>query len=68
MDSVRIFAAYPEIDMRLEVEAGWMVVHRQNILYPFKRDQYFDLDGRPFNPEMVLMTKPRVHRKSAFPR
>lgn len=60
LDSVRVFAAYPDQRMTLDVEAGWRV--RRLVKSPYDVeviDQYFNCDGKAFNIDMVVESKPR---------
>lgn len=59
MDSVRLYAAHPEYDIRLEVAAGW------KINYGWKAEWY-DQDGKKFNPENIIMDRPRKPRPNPF--
>ena len=67
LDSVRVFAAYPGVDMRQEVAAGWMVVSVVKDGFEFFEDQkYFDTNGTLFDNDMVLFAKKRKLKPSPF--
>lgn len=67
LDSVRIFAAYPGVDMRTEVVAGWMVVSVMKSGFEFIREEkYFDTDGVEFDNDMVLFAKRRKVTPNPF--
>lgn len=59
LDSVRVFAAYPGVDMRTEVVAGWKVSSKNE-------NDYYDTSGVKFDPDMVLLTKPRKVTPNPF--
>ena len=59
LDSARVFAAYPGVDMRLDVAAGWKISSK-------KVERYLDIEGVEFSPEMVLFSKPRKIIPNAF--
>jgi len=59
LDSVRVFAGYPGVEMRTEVLPGWRVVSE-------KAERFFDTNGVEFDPEMVLFSKRRKITHNAF--
>jgi hypothetical protein len=59
LDSVRVFAGYPGVDMRTAVLPGWRVVSGKN-------EKFFDTNGVEFDPEMVLFSKRRKITHNAF--
>lgn len=67
LDSVRVFAAYPGVDMRTEVAAGWRVfsVKKEGLEF-YNVEQYFDTSGIEFDPDMVLFAKRRKITPNAF--
>lgn len=67
LDSVRVFAAYPGVDMRTEVVAGWMVVSVIKSGFEFIREEkYFDTEGVEFDNDMVLFAKRRKVTPNPF--
>lgn len=60
MDSVRLYAADPEFDMRIEIAPGWRINHR------WGNQEWVDQDGRKFNPDNVILDKPRKPRRNPF--
>lgn len=67
LDSVRVFAAYPGVDLRTEVAAGWLVqsVRKEGIGFEIE-EQYFDTNGVEFDPDMVLFAKRRKITRNPF--
>lgn len=63
LDSVYLFAGYPELDMRVEAQAGW-VVRTINPSQVF--EIFYDTDGRLLNGEVVLWYIPRRVRPNPF--
>jgi|GEM_PF-5912295 len=60
LDSVRMFAADPNYDMRMDVVAGWRVSR----LVPdghnfYVEDKYFDTTGTQLDNDIVLFAKKR---------
>lgn len=60
MDSVRMYASYPDYDMRLKVAPGWRINldHTNSI--------WVDQDGWRFNPDNVIMDRPRKPVRNPF--
>lgn len=60
LDSVRIFAAAPEYDMRVEATAGWRVRKYQSAGKDIRFvDFFYDQNGVLFPEEIVIQAKPR---------
>jgi hypothetical protein len=59
LDSTRVFSAYPEYNIELEVAPGWRVN------YGWK-SEWYDQDGRRFNPDNVILDRPRKPRRNPF--
>jgi hypothetical protein len=60
VDSVRMFAAAPDYDLRLEVAPGWVV--QRKVFGPWNVEvieTYYDTDGVKFNTDIVLFTHRR---------
>lgn len=59
IDSVRMFAAAPEVDLRLEVAPGWVVQKRVYTDDLGIQETYYNTDGIKFDPDVVLFTHRR---------
>lgn len=59
IDSIRLYAAHPEYDIRLEVAPGW------RINYGWKAE-WVDQEGHKFNPDNVILDRPRKPRPNPF--
>ncbi len=67
LDSVRVFAAYPGVDMQTEVVPGWMIISVVKDGFEFvEYQQYFDTNGVEFDPDMVLLAKRRKVTPNRF--
>lgn len=60
LDSTRVFSAYPEFNIELEVAPGWRVNTGG-----WKSDWY-DQDGRRFNPDNIILDRPRKPVRNPF--
>jgi len=67
LDSVRVFAAYPGVDMRTDVAPGWRIITVQKDGFDFiEVEQFFDTNGVEFDPDMVLLSKRRKVTPNRF--
>jgi hypothetical protein len=67
IDSVKIFAGYPEYDIRVEVLPGWRVsriVEDADEVYI--EETFYDTNGVKFNPDVVLMYRKRKPSTNPF--
>ena len=67
LDSVRLFAAYPGVDMQTEVVAGWRIITIQKDGFDFlEYEEYYDIDGLKVELDMVLLSKRRKITPNRF--
>ncbi len=67
IDSVKIFAGYPEYDIRVEVLPGWRVSRIvQDADEVYIEETFYDTNGVKFNPDVVLMYRKRQPSKNPF--